>query len=71
MEDTIMMRIKKYTDIDTTGLTAKQACRLATTPKEFMIQYQDKIHLTDEPYAYIMTRMPNVLASEVEIYQLK
>lgn len=67
----IMMKIKRYTEIDTTGLTAKQACRLATTPKEFMVKYNDKMHLTDEPYTYIMTRFPNVQANEVEIYQLR
>lgn len=66
-----MLRIKKYTDIDTSGMTAKQACRLATTPKEFMIKHCDKIQFTDEPYTYIMTRMPNVQANEVEIYQLR
>lgn len=66
-----MLRIKKCSEIDTTGLTAKQACRLATTPKEFMVKYREKIHLTDEPYTYIMTRFPNVQANEVEIYQLK
>lgn len=66
-----MVNIKTKHQINYGGLTAKQACKLATTPKEFMVQYKSRIHFTDEPYTYIMTRMPNVLASEVEIYQLK
>lgn len=66
-----MIDIKTRYQINYSGLTAKQACRIATTPKEFLVQHQNKIHLTDEPYTYIMTRMPNVKANEIEIYQLK
>ena len=66
-----MINIKTKYQINYDGLTAKQGCKIATTSKTFMVQYKSKIHLTDEPYTYIMTRMPNVLASEIDIYQLK
>lgn len=66
-----MVDIKTKHQINYKGLSAKQACKLATTPKEFMVQHKNKIHFTDEPYTYIMTRMPNAMATEIDIYQLK
>ena len=66
-----MLDIKRRNQIDYKSLTAKQACRLATSPKEFMVKVHDKMHLTDEPYTYIMTRFPKLMADEIEIYQLK
>ena len=66
-----MVNIKTKQQIKYDKLTAKQACKLATTPKEFMVEYKSKLHFTDEPYTYIMTRLPNVKASEVDIYQLR
>lgn len=66
-----MINIKTKHQINYGVLTAKQGCKIATTSKTYMVQYKSKIHLTDEPYTYIMTRMPNALASEIDIYQLR
>lgn len=66
-----MIDFKRRSQIDFKSLTAKQACKLATSSKEFMVRVHDKMHLTDEPYTYIMTRFPNLMADEVEIYLLK
>ena len=67
----LMVTIKKITDLNTSSLTAKDACKLASTNKQYLVMVHDNMHLTNEPYQFLVMKYPTALMEEIEIYSLK
>jgi len=67
----LMVTIKTIKDLNTSSLTAKDACKLASTNKQYLVMVHDKMHLTNEPYQFLVMKYPDALMEEIKIYSLK
>jgi hypothetical protein len=65
-----MIQIKSIKDFDTYNLTAKDACRIFTNTKPYLVRVENNIHFTKDFQALIARKYPEVSPDLVEVYLL-
>jgi len=65
-----MIQIKSIKEFDTHNLTAKDACRIFSNNKPFLVRIEDSIHFTKDFQGLIARKYPDVSPDLVEVYLL-
>jgi hypothetical protein len=63
-----MIHIKDKRDFDARNIGAKDACRIYTNKKPYMVRVEDSIHFTKDFHALIARKYPDVCPEIVEVY---
>ena len=65
-----MIQIKSIKEFDTHGLTAKDACRIFSNNKPYLVRIEDNMHFTKDFQGLIARKYPDVSPDLVEVYLL-
>jgi hypothetical protein len=65
-----MIQIKSIKDFDTHNLTAKDACRIFSNTKPYLVKVEDSIHFTNDFSGLIARKYSEVSLDLVEVYLL-
>ena len=63
-----MIQIKSMKEFNASTLTAKDACRIFTNKKPYIVRIEDSVHFTKDFQALIARKYPDVSPDLVEVY---
>jgi hypothetical protein len=65
-----MIQVKSIKEFNTRNLTAKDACRIFSNNKPYLVRIEDSIHFTKDFQGLITRKYPDVSPELVEVYLL-
>jgi hypothetical protein len=65
-----MIQIKSIREFNSASLTAKDACRIFSNTKPYLVRVEDSIHFTKDFQGLIARKYPDVSPDLVEVYLL-
>jgi hypothetical protein len=65
-----MIQIRSIREFDSASLTAKDACRIFSNTKPYLVRVEDSIHFTKDFQGLIARKYPDVSPELVEVYLL-
>ena len=65
-----MIQIKSIREFNSATLTAKDACRIFSNTKPYLVRIEDSIHFTKDFQGLIARKYPDVSPEMVEVYLL-
>jgi hypothetical protein len=63
-----MIQIKSMKEFDTKNLTAKDASRIFSNNKPYLVKVEDRIHFTKDIQGLIARKYPDVPSEIVEVF---
>lgn len=65
-----MIKLRSIKEFDTRGLTAKDASRIFSNTKPYLVRVEDRIHFTRDFQGLIARKYPEVPSEIVEVFVL-
>ena len=65
-----MITLKTMREFNSSDITAKDACRIFSSKKPYLVRVEDEIHLTKDFQGLITRKYPEVAPELVEVYVL-
>lgn len=65
-----MITLKTMREFNSSDITAKDACRIFSSKKPYLVKVEDEIHLTKDFQGLITRKYPEVAPELVEVYVL-
>jgi hypothetical protein len=65
-----MIKLRSIKEFDSANITAKDACRIFTSKKPYLVKVDNEVHLTKDFQGLITRKYAEVAPEEVEVYIL-
>lgn len=65
-----MIKLKTMREFNSSNITAKDACRIFSSNKPYLVRVEDEIHLTKDFQGLIARLYPEISQDAVEVYVL-
>ena len=65
-----MIQLKTMREFNSSNITAKDACRIFSSTKPYLVRVEDEIHLTKDFQGLITRKYPDLDPDSVEVYVL-
>jgi hypothetical protein len=65
-----MINLKTMREFNSSNITAKDACRIFSSSKPYLVKVEDEIHLTKDFQGLIIRKYPEVEPELVEVFVL-
>ena len=65
-----MIKLKTMREFNSSNITAKDACRIFSSTKPYLVKVEDEIHLTKDFQGLITRKYPDLDPDSVEVYVL-
>ena len=65
-----MIKLKTMKEFNSSNITAKDACRIFSSTKPYLVRVEDEIHLTKDFQGLITRKYPDLDPESVEVYVL-
>lgn len=65
-----MIQVKSIKEFNSANITAKDACRIFSNTKPYLVRVEDTIHFTKDFSGLIARKYPDIAPELVEVYLL-